>query len=350
MLSQTLNWLYGEPDASGVVKASPEDFVVIEDLGYSPDGEGEHVLVYLRKKGCNTRFVADALATFAGIHARDVSFAGMKDRFAVTEQWFCLRIPGKIIPDFQAFKLDGCDILEVVRHQRKVRIGGLQGNTFHLVIRQISRRDSAEDRLQKIAKQGVPNYFGQQRFGHDGHNLTLAERWARGEIRIRERNKRSLVLSAARSAMFNLVTSARLAYQGNLQTLMPGDALQLTGRGSWFIASEDSDQTELQQRIDTHQLSITAPLPGCGQRNATGEAFSFEQQQLAAIQHWTRLLEREKIEAARRAMLVMPRDFVWSWRDDMTLELRFWLPAGSFATSLLREVFIQGKHGDDMIE
>lgn len=338
-----LSRMHGKPAARGKLKANPEDFVVIEDLGYAPDGEGEHLLVRLRKNGCNTRFVAEALAKFVGIHPRDVSFAGMKDRHAVTEQWFCLRLPGKETPDLAAFALEGCDVLESARHRRKLRTGALQGNAFKLILRQISDRDAVEQRLSQIAVAGVPNYFGVQRFGHSGNNLLQAQRWAADEIRVRERNKRSFLLSAARSAMFNLVASQRLA-QHAFSTLMPGDALQLTGRGSWFVA-EAAEMAALQQRVDNNELRITAPLPGSGEWGSRDAALAFEQQCLAAESQLIKLLERERVEAARRAMLVIPRDLRWNWWDDVTVELNFWLPAGSFATSVVREILEQ--EGDD---
>jgi len=332
-------WLYGQPTAQGVLKASAEDFVVIEDLGYAPDGEGEQLLVRVRKTGCNTRFVADALAKFVGIHPRDASFAGMKDRHAVTEQWFCLRLPGKETPDMRNFTLEGVEVLESARHRRKLRTGALQGNTFKLVLRQISDRDDVEQRLQQIAVTGVPNYFGSQRFGHNGNNLQMAQRWATDEIRVRERNKRSFLLSAARSAMFNQVVSDRLTQQGSLTQVVNGDALQLTGRGSWFVATVD-ELAELQQRTDNNELRITAPLPGRGEWGSRDEALSLEQASLAAESALMTLLDREKVDAARRAMLVIPRDFRWNWQDDATLEMHFWLPAGSFATSVVRELVI----------
>lgn len=343
MAVDDLSWLYGKPTATGVVKANPEDFVVIEDLGYRPDGDGEQVLVRIRKTGCNTRFVAEALAKFAGIHPRDVSFAGMKDRHAVTEQWFCLRIPGKETPDLSAFALEGCEVLESARHRRKLRTGALQGNAFTLILRQISDREAVEQRLQQIALSGVPNYFGEQRFGHEGNNLLMARRWAANEIRVKERNKRSFLLSAARSAMFNQVASDRLAQSG-LTTVMAGDALQLTGRGSWFVA-EEAELATLQARVDNDELRVTAPLPGSGAWGTLGNALAFEQQSLAAEAELITLLEREKVDAARRALLVKPRDLRWSWQDDLTVELNFWLPAGSFATTLVREVLQQ--EGDD---
>lgn len=334
---QQLGWLQGKPVSSGLLKASPEDFVVVEDLGYQADGEGEHLLVRLRKSGCNTRFVADALAKFAGIPPRDISFAGMKDRHAVTEQTFCLRIPGKEMPVMSSFSLEGVEILQLDRHRRKIRTGALAGNSFKLVIRQISDRHDVDARLNQMEQAGVPNYFGQQRFGHGGNNLLMAQRWARNEVQIRERQKRSFFLSAARSAMFNQVTSDRLQQHGLLQVLS-GDALQLTGRGSWFVAAEDELPT-LQQRVMQHELRITAPLPGSGNAGPVGQALSFEQQSLADEGDLLALLQRERVEASRRAMLVVPRDLQRNWLDNATLELSFWLPAGSFATSVARELF-----------
>ncbi|CAH0263480.1 tRNA pseudouridine synthase D [bacteria symbiont BFo1 of Frankliniella occidentalis] len=342
----TQGWLYGQPTASGVLKANAEDFVVIEDLGYAPDGDGEQLLVRIRKTGCNTRFVAEALAKFAGIHPRDVSFAGMKDRHAVTEQWFCLRIPGKVTPDLSTFELSGVQVLESARHRRKLRTGALQGNAFTLILRQISDRAAVEQRLQRIAAGGVPNYFGSQRFGHEGNNLTMAQRWAADEIKVRERNKRSFILSAARSAMFNQVVSDRLAQQGSLGKVLAGDALQLTGRGSWFVA-EAAELESLQQRVDNNELRVTAPLPGSGEWGTREDALAFEQNSLASEAALIALMDRERVDAARRAMLVIPRDLRWEWQDDATLEMNFWLPAGSFATSVVRELLqTQSAHDD----
>ncbi|MCW0331405.1 tRNA pseudouridine(13) synthase TruD [Pantoea ananatis] len=333
----TLHYLQGTPKATGVIKATPEDFVVVEDLGYQPDGEGEHVLVRIRKSGANTRFVAEALAKFMKVSVRDLSYAGMKDRHAVTEQTLCFRVPGNGMPVLAGFALDGVDILEVVRHKRKLRIGALAGNAFRLVIRQVSHREETEARLVSIRDNGVPNYFGEQRFGRNGNNLVTAAKLARNEIQIRDRSKRGLMLSAARSALFNQVTSMRLAQQGGLTQVMNGDALQLTGRGSWFVAQPE-ELAELQTRVNQHALRITAPLPGHGEPGPQADALAFEQQCLADAGELRGLLERERVDAGRRAMLVVPRDLRWRWQDEATLEMQFWLPAGSFATSVVREL------------
>ena len=331
-----LTWLHGKPQGQGILKANPEDFVVVEDLGFAPDGEGEHLLVRILKTDCNTRFVADALAKFLKIHAREVSFAGQKDKHAVTEQWLCARLPGKEMPDLSKFQLEGCQVLEYARHKRKLRLGALKGNQFTLILREISDRDDVERRLQAVAAQGVPNYFGAQRFGIGGSNLLGALRWAESGSPLRDRNKRSFWLSAARSGLFNQQVSIRLK-KPEFNQVVDGDALQLAGRGSWFVATPE-ERAQLQERVDNRELMITAALPGSGEWGSQREALAAEQAAVAEETQLQALLVREKVEAARRAMLLYPQQMSWNWWDDVTVELRFWLPAGSFATSVVREL------------
>ncbi len=170
-----------------------------------------------------------------------------------------------------------------------------------------------------------------------------------GEIRIKDRSKRSLLLSAIRSDIFNQVTSARLAEQANLSTLWVGDCVQLTGRGSWFVVDEQ-EYSETVERVMRGELRITAPLVGKGAQIVMGAAADFEQQLLAKQQAFITLLTNEKVDAARRAMLVCPRDLQWSWQDEHSLQLDFWLPAGSFATSVVRELVLQGEMIEDPAE
>ena len=331
-----LTWLHGKPQGQGILKANPEDFVVVEDLGFAPDGEGEHLLVRILKTDCNTRFVADALAKFLKIHAREVSFAGQKDKHAVTEQWLCARLPGKEMPDLSKFQLEGCQVLEYARHKRKLRLGALKGNQFTLILREISDRDDVARRLQAVAAQGVPNYFGAQRFGIGGSNLLGALRWAESGAPLHDRNKRSFWLSAARSGLFNQQVSIRLK-KPEFNQVVDGDALQLAGRGSWFVATPE-ERAQLQERVDNRELMITAALPGSGEWGSQREALAAEQAAVAEETQLQALLVREKVEAARRAMLLYPQQMSWNWWDDVTVELRFWLPAGSFATSVVREL------------
>lgn len=340
MKVMNVQYLHGKPLSSGTLKSIPEDFVVKEDLGFELDGEGEHVMVRVEKTGCNTLFVAEQLAKFAKISARAVSYAGLKDRHAVTEQWFCLQMPGKDTPDFSAWQLEGCRVLAVTRQKRKLRIGSLKGNQFEITLRDITNADDVEQRLQKVAKLGVPNYFGEQRFGRDGQNLVQARRWANQEITVRERNKRSFYLSAARSAMFNDIASARIA-NNTAQCAMLGDALQLTGRGSWFVATAE-ELDSLQARLQSSELSVTAPLPGDGDLGTQEDALAFEIHCLEQdYQPFMALMKNERVSPARRAVLVKPQNLQWQWLDSSTVKLDFFLNSGSFATSVVREIINQ---------
>ncbi|AXO18354.1 tRNA pseudouridine(13) synthase TruD [Providencia stuartii] len=339
MKLMNVQYLHGKPLSTGKLKSQPEDFIVKEDLGFELDGEGEHVMVRIEKTGCNTLFVAEQLAKFAKISARSVSYAGLKDRNAVTEQWFCLQMPGKETPDFSLWQLDGCRVIATTRQKRKLRIGTLKGNQFELTIRDISVPEDVEARLQKVAEQGIPNYFGEQRFGRDGQNLTQALRWANQEITVRERNKRSFYLSAARSAMFNHVASERIENQTINQVLL-GDALQLTGRGSWFVATAEELPT-LQARVASGELSITAPLPGDGELGTQEDALVFETNSLESYHSLMTLMKNERVSSTRRAMIVKPQNLQWQWIDQTTLKLNFFLNSGSFATSVVREIINQ---------
>ncbi|HEF8785974.1 TPA: tRNA pseudouridine(13) synthase TruD [Providencia alcalifaciens] len=340
MKVMNVQYLHGKPLSSGTLKSIPEDFVVKEDLGFELDGEGEHVMVRVEKTGCNTLFVAEQLAKFAKISARAVSYAGLKDRHAVTEQWFCLQMPGKDTPDFSAWQLEGCRVLAVTRQKRKLRIGSLKGNQFEITLRDITNADDVEQRLQKVAKLGVPNYFGEQRFGRDGQNLVQARRWANQEITVRERNKRSFYLSAARSAMFNDIASARIA-NNTAQYAMLGDALQLTGRGSWFVATAE-ELDSLQARLQSSELSVTAPLPGDGDLGTQEDALDFEIHCLEQnYQPFMALMKNDRVSPARRAVLVKPQNLQWKWLDSSTVKLDFFLNSGSFATSVVREIINQ---------
>jgi tRNA pseudouridine13 synthase len=333
-----LAYLNGKPTVSAIYKKQFTDFIVKEDLGFEPDGEGEHVLVYLRKSDCNTQFVAEQLAKFVGIPTKLVSYAGLKDRQAVTEQWFGLHMPGKSTPDFSLFQLAGCEILKVTRQLKKLRIGVLKGNFFSIILREVSDKTALQRRIDDLSIKGAPNYFGEQRFGRDNHNLKQAILWANGDIKVKDRQKRGFYLSAARSAIFNDIVSTRIL-QDKLSQVMLGDALQLTGRGSWFVATQP-DLPDLQHRLQQDELRITAPMIGDGELGTHDDARLFEQTCLEKWQTVTELLKTERVATTRRSALLKPVDLSYTWLDDNTLKLDFWLPAGCYATSILRELVI----------
>lgn len=320
------------PKQTALLKAECADFVVKEQLGYDMSSDGEFVTVKVRKTDCNTLFVGEQLAKFAGISARNMSYAGLKDRKAVTEQWFSLQMPGQPTPDFSQFSLEGVEILEITRHQRKIRIGSLQGNHFEILLRNAEETDELKVRLDFLAKNGFPNYFTEQRFGRDGNNLTLALRWANGEINVKDRNKRSFYLSAARSEIFNLIVSKRMEL--NLaQQILVGDVLQLNGSHSWFVVDESEDLAQLQQRLAQQDVLLTAPLIGEEEKSAV----DFENEIFAQHQALFALMRQERMKAARRPILMQPQQFQWQFEPN-GLRLQFALPAGSYATALIREL------------
>lgn len=330
-----LNYLLGKPQQAGRLKAEFADFIVREELGYPLAGEGEFVAVKVRKTNANTLFVGEQLAKFVGISEKNMSYAGLKDRHAVTEQWFCLHLAGKETPDFSAFECEGVEILEVTRHNRKIRTGALEGNYFELLLSDVEETDELKQRLNQLQAVGFPNYFTEQRFGRDGHNLTQAQRWASGEISVKDRKKRSFYLSAARSEVFNLVVSQRIADQ-QMQTVLLGDYLQLAGSNSFFeVKAEDLVQS--QQRLDENDVLLTAPLIGENSLEQNGN----EREKAIVAQHENliSLMKKERMNAARRAMLCKPQDLHWQFEAE-GLRLTFFLNSGSYATGLVRELII----------
>ncbi len=332
------NWhyLHGEPTVSGRLKAEPEHFIVREDLGFAPGGEGEHIFLHIRKRGQNTQWIARDLAKLAGVAQRDVTWAGLKDRHAVTEQWFGVHLPGKEMPDFSPLESDDVQIMAIARHNKKLKTGALKGNWFELTLIELDGEGDLDARLQAIGKRGVPNYFGDQRFGHNGGNIEQARAMFGGK-RIKDRNKRSMYLSAARSYLFNLAASQRLA-EGRGEQLLNGDCVMLAGSQSFFTLNDDNPLNEdIQARFASGDIRLSAPLWGRGRLLAEDEAGTLEQTALEGQQALMAGLEANGLKQERRALLLKPEQLSWQ-RDGDRLTLSFWLPAGTYATSLVREL------------
>ncbi len=327
-----LAYLYGEPSTRAAIRASAADFLVVEELNFEPSGAGEHLLLQIEKTGQNTQYVARELTKLTGLRVRDISYAGLKDRHAVTRQWFCFKWPIKQTLAWQEWQLTGCTILQVVRHYRKLRLGALKRNHFTLRLTAVSDVKPLLARLP-LVQAGVPNYYGEQRFGIAGGNLHLAERLFQGES-IPDRQLRGLALSASRSFLFNQVVSSRIA-QGDFQTLFAGDVLQLAGSGSIF--SVTAPDSVLQQRLADADVHLTAPLCGAGNSLVSAAAAAFEQQAIAPWQHWVDGLINLRVQQGRRSMRLIPQALTAEVSGD-TVTLRFALPAGCFATSVLREL------------
>ncbi|MCP4321852.1 MAG: tRNA pseudouridine(13) synthase TruD [Psychromonas sp.] len=333
VFSLDFNFLYGKPKSSGVYKQRCEDFVVKENLGFELTGEGEHVCLWIQKIGENTQYLARQLAKFADIPARNVSYAGLKDRQGDTWQWFSLHIPGKITPDFSLFESEGVTIHKVIRHHKKIKTGALDGNHFSITLRDISDKQAVEQALLDV-QNGVPNYFGEQRFGFDGFNVNSALMMFNGR-KIKDRFKRGIYLSAARSYLFNQVVSQRIADKLHLQPLL-GDCVQFVGNRSFFPLP-DLEQHSI-QRIQSREICLTAPLWGSGELACESDAKSYETQTLIDYQELQVGLAKNGLKQERRPLLLVAQQFSSTWLDEQTVCINFYLPSGCYATSVLREI------------
>jgi tRNA pseudouridine13 synthase len=319
------------------------DFQVEEDLGFEPDGEGWHRLLWVRKTDANTEWVARRLAELARVPPSDVGFAGLKDRRAVTSQWFSVPAPKDGAPDWSSLAREGIEVLAVHAHRRKLRRGALRGNRFRILVRDLalepalspeSRTESLERRLAEIRRLGLPNYFGEQRFGHGGANLSKADALFRGALRRPAHHQRGLWLSAARSELFNRVLASRIS-RGDWDRPLPGDCLNLDGRHSFFRA--DAIGEDLIERCERLDLHPTGPLWGKGEPPTGGEVHSLEEAAADSLPGWGEGLARFGLAQERRPLRLPVRDLAWAL-SPVGLELTFTLPAGAYATAVLREL------------
>jgi len=326
---------YGDVLGSAVLKATAEDFQVDEVLDIPLSGEGEHLWLWVEKRGLNTEEAARRIAKAAGVPLRTVSYAGLKDRQALTRQWFSVQLPGKADPDLSAAQNDSLLILKSARHKRKLQRGAHAANGFTLRLTQLNAdKDGLQQRLEQIAAQGIPNYFGAQRFGHLGGNLGEARSYAARQALPEQRNVRSRLLSTARSYLFNQVLAARVA-DGSWNKVQVGDLLAFTDSRSFFPAGEAECSDPRLAILDLHP---TGPQWGEGPSPAAGATFALEQavaEREAELCQW---LVKANMEHERRILRLPIGRLSWHYPESDILQLEFILPAGCFATALVREL------------
>ena len=324
---------HGGPLFSGQIRRDPAEFEVVEVLGWEPSGDGEHDFLKIEKTGQNTAWVATQLARHAGVPARDVGYSGLKDRHAVTRQWFSVRRPTGAGTDWNVFRVDGVEVLDVNRHNRKLKRGVHRMNRFRIVVRDADADPEAlAGRLAVISSRGIPNYFGPQRFGRDAGNLALAEALFGG--RKLRRQQRSIAISAARSFLFNEILSARIL-NATWDKGMVGDCYCLDGTNSVFEAADADDA--VQGRIESMDIHPTGPLWGDGDSRCRGDALQLETRVIAERPRWTDGLSAVKARMARRALRTRVQELRGE-TGDKRIVLSFVLGAGAYATSVLREI------------
>ncbi len=348
---------FGPPVLQARIRTTPEDFFVEELDAFAPDGAGEHLLLTVEKRGMNTAFAAQRIAAWAGVTDVAIGYAGMKDRHAVTRQRFSVHLPGRETPDFATLVSDDLRVLAADRHARKLQRGALHGNRFVLTLREVvGEPDAIEHRLVELATHGFPNYFGEQRFGRDGGNLEAAQRMFAGrklsanpsqkparpgaDFPRMRRDKRSLLLSAARSELFNVVLVARVA-DGSWCRGLPGELWMLAGSRSVF--GPESDPTALAERVALHDVHPSGPLWGRGALRTVDACRALEEAALAPYESFRLGLEQAGLKQERRALRTLAAGLCWEWLQPDVLRLCFELPPGSYATSLM---YALGEVGD----
>ena len=310
---------HGGPLLAGAIRSQAEDFQVSEELGYAFSGDGEHDFLWIEKNGANTEWVGRQLARHAEVPAKDIGYAGLKDRHAVTRQWFS--VPRWNAPDWQAFDVEGVTVLDVQRHHKKLRRGAHKANAFRIVLRGTNLAGHAaalEQRLQLIRELGVPNYFGEQRFGRAGSNLELADVFAAGK-RL-PRHKRSIAISTMRSLVFNELLDERVC-AGTWNQVLAGDTANLDGTNSVFVV--DAVDDELRRRCAALDIHPAGELIGDGSTRGPDA--------------WLAALAKARVEPGTRSLRLRVGDLAWKISDD-ALELSFRLGRGAFATVVLREL------------
>ena len=326
---------YGEALGTAVLKATAEDFQVDEVLDIPLSGDGEHLWLWVEKRGLNTEEAARSIAKAAGVPLRTVSYAGLKDRQALTRQWFSVQLPGKADPDLSGAENDTLKILKTSRHKRKLQRGAHAANGFTLRLTQLNAdKDALEQRLQQITRQGVPNYFGTQRFGWQGGNLGEARDYAARKALPEQRNVRSRLLSTARSYLFNQVLAARVA-DGSWQRAQVGDLLAFTDSRSFFPAGEAECSDPRLAILDLHP---TGPQWGEGDSPAKGLTYELEQSVAAGEADLRDWLVKAGMSQERRILRLPIGGLTWHYPGPDILQLEFVLPAGCFATVLVREL------------
>ncbi len=326
----------GQSVAKATIRSQPADFFVEEKLGFTLSEDGEHVFLLVEKTEQNTTVIAERLAGFAKVLPRSIGYAGLKDRNAVTRQWFSVQLPKVEAADWGQLNSEDLTILEVSRHHKKLRKGALQQNVFKLLLRDVEGDQSKIDnRLSWISEHGVPNYFGPQRFGRYGDNVNQAVAWLVGKKKSPGRHLKGIYLSSIRSFLFNEILALRVRNQV-WNKAVAGDVLMLNGSHSCFLATEKTD--DLQQRLQQQDVHPAAILYGQDGLECAADARQIQQQILNQYPMLVTALEDMKMKIAWRSMRLLVADLQWQWMDRKQLLLSFSLPPGSYATSVLAEL------------
>lgn len=334
----SLDWprVYGTPKSTARFKLTPEDFQVNEFFEGEFSGEGEHIVLKIEKRGLTTEEVVKSLSRLVNKSIKLISYAGLKDRQALTTQWLSIHAPGEEIAGVDTFEAPGWRVLESTRHNKKLRPGFLTGNHFVMRLRDVSNEEDLVSRIEAIKVTGVPNYFGEQRFGRECGNLIKAEEMLVQGRKVKDRFLKGIYCSAARSWLYNLILAKRVMNQ-SWNVPVAGDIMQLSGSNSIFVIDEVDDQ--LLQRIKEKDISPASPLPGKGKNMVKDRAAELINEVYADWMPLINGLTQFGLEEAWRSNILYINRFEYTIKDKVA-ELSFTLPAGAYATGVLRELVL----------
>ncbi len=316
--------LWRENRATGIFKKLPEDFVVHEVLDWDFTGQGEHIFLQIEKTGCNTTWVAKQLARFYGVPPRDVSYSGLKDRHAVTTQYFSVRVPGVKAGQYDIPQHDEYRVVSHVLHHKKLKRGNHRYNDFIIRLRDVTGDTKLIDkRLRFIRDKGCPNFFDSQRFGRENNNLARLMAWITGEIELRKRDEKSIVLSALRASIFNRQLGERVENK-TWKQIVAGDRVILDGSHSHFIP-ECVDE-EIAQRAADKDIHPAGILVGA-------ESDFCEKSEMLET-----LMRREHLKEDYRPLRLNIKNLNWR-QEGKDYIIRMRLPSGAYASGVIKQVF-----------
>jgi tRNA pseudouridine13 synthase len=335
------------PGIGGRIKAVPEDFEVEEVPAYQPSGQGGFLYLWVEKRGIGAEYFVRQVARRLGIATSEVGTAGLKDRHAVTRQM--VSVPDQVEDRLGQLDGDGIRVLSVSRHGNKLRPGHLHGNRFRILIRDpdAAAAERLEPLLQRLRSHGLANFYGPQRFGRQGETLHLGLELLRGQSPpVRNPFLRKLALSAAQSALFNHYLGTRLT-DGLLRRVLAGDVMAKWPFGGIFVAQDIERE---QARLDAREIVPAGPIFGRKMFRAAGEAAAREEQVLRDAQLSVSAFGGfgKLLSGTRRHSLVYCDDLAAQVESE-GVRLSFTLPAGSYATVLLREI-AKSDHSDGQEE
>ncbi len=329
-MSPELVFPYGAATCSAVLKSTPDDFEVEENLGFEPSGDGEHLFLWVEKRGLGTMELIERLAREHTLSPSLFGHSGLKDKNALTRQWLSLHLPGKASP-ISVLEGDGYRILRQLRHHKKLRPGTHRSNSFRVCLRELDDlSDETRQQIESVARYGFANYFGRQRFGRNQDNVQQALAQL-GKRRL-PRSRKSIYLSSLRSHLFNQILARRIEL-GYWQEPVDGDVFMLRGSHSIFSDPLDAGLIDRYRQMD---ISNCASLYGAGRNLMSAQALDIEQQLFARHADITDCLERHASKLQMRPLRVAADEFNYDYDAAAgTLLLELSLPTGSYVTSLL---------------